>query len=200
MLGIVARQRRSIDGLMTAMRAMNEERVPELSAVPHNFAEILHDPINRTASAVGEVRAQLPKHQQTPGSCSFSGASHAEIRRVVAGLRRVVLERLRQPSPRVGTGEQLTELGSELAAVRTELRDAAAHHQVVLDLLDVRETIRRCGWTGDPLLDVHRLRSPDTMAKVRLAHQLPCFDVLVSAVCRSPERRMRGAVSLSLLE
>ncbi|ORC91063.1 uncharacterized protein TM35_000074870 [Trypanosoma theileri] len=184
-LGVLARQQRSIDDMVNTIKAVKKEYMQELSAVSYNFADILHDTIKRTSSAINEIRDNISKQQYTSSSELILDSKSMDIKREVADLRKIVLERLQQPTMSTDMIEQTADLCTQVASVRTELRDATTQMHILLELLDLRKTLLRHGYTGDPIVDLQRVRSLDTVAKVRLVHKFPCFHVLASALATS---------------
>ncbi|KAH9579728.1 hypothetical protein LSM04_000350 [Trypanosoma melophagium] len=173
---------RHIDEIISTMKEIKEEQGQELSAVSYNFEDILHDTIKRTSSAISEMREDISKRQYTSSSGLISDAKNMDIRQEVADLRKIFLELLQQPTMSTDMIEQTTELCTRVASVRTEVRDVTSQILLLLELLDLRKALLRHGYTGDPIVDLRQIRSLDTVAKVRLVHQFPCFHVLASAL------------------
>ncbi|RNF26170.1 uncharacterized protein Tco025E_01570 [Trypanosoma conorhini] len=192
MLGVLARQQECISEIVASLQAAREERRQELSAVSQSLADVLRDTINRTAAAVSEIRGQVSWQQRKCGAVSFSEENCIELKHEIADLRRLVLDRLpRQNFSGAERHEGDSAVYPALAATRAELRDLSAQQQALLELLDLRKTLLRQGYTGDSAVDVRQIRLLDTVAKVKLVHQLPCFHVLATALA-SPERRLRA--------
>ncbi|RNF06742.1 hypothetical protein TraAM80_03765 [Trypanosoma rangeli] len=186
MLGVLARQQACMNEILVSLQATREECMRELSAVSQNLADVLHDTINRTAAAMSEVREKISRQHCTYGTVFFSKENRIELKKEIVDLRQLVQERLhRQNSSEAERKERNSAIDAELAATRVELRDLSAQQHLLLELLDLRKTLLYHGYTGDSAADVRQIRLLDTVARVKLVHQLPCFHVLTTALALS---------------